>query len=103
MNEEKKNYLSLYLLQNAKIHRFNEMIEKDPQNREKYLDGIKAANRIRNEIEQKIEAVDSGVLSELLYQKYICGKSLLNVSYAINYSTRQTERLHRKALDKFKI
>ena len=103
MNEEKKKYLSLYLLQNAKIHRLNEMIEKFPEDRAKFLKEIKAANLIRAEIEEKIERVDGGLLSELLFQKYICGQSLLKVSYVINYSPRQTERLHKKALEKFKI
>ena len=93
MNEEKKKYLSLYLLQNARIHRLNEMIEKFPEDRGKFLKEIKAANLIRAEIEEKIERVDGG----------LCGKSLLKVSYVINYSPRQTERLHKKALEKFKI
>ena len=53
MNEEKKKYLSLYLLQNARIHRLNEMIEKFPEDRGKFLKEIKAANLIRAEIEEK--------------------------------------------------
>ena len=41
MNEEKKKYLSLYLLQNARIHRLNEMIEKFPEDRGNFLKEIK--------------------------------------------------------------
>ena len=37
MNEEKKKYLSLYLLQNARIHRLNEMIENSPKTAENFL------------------------------------------------------------------
>lgn len=103
MNTEKKEYLSLYLLQNEKIRRLKEMSDNNPECREKYLLQIKAARLLREEIEKKIEKVDGGVLSELLFLKYVCGKTLLEISYALNYSVRQIERLHIKALNKFKI
>lgn len=103
MNEDKKQYLSLYLLQHAKIHRLNEMIYENPARREEYLRLIEEANDIRSQIESKIKQVDGGVLSELLYLKYVCGKTLLQISYILNYSVRHTERLHIKALKKFKM
>lgn len=103
MNEEKKQYLSLYLLQHAKIHRLNEMICENPSRREEYLSLIQEANNIRSQIEEKINQVDGGVLTELLYLKYVCGKTLLEISYILNYSLRHTERLHIKALMKFKM
>lgn len=103
MNEDKKQYLSLYLLQHAKIHRLNEMIYENPARREEYLRLIEEANDIRSQIEAKIKQVDGGVLSELLYLKYVCGKTLLQISYILNYSVRHTERLHIKALKKFKM
>lgn len=103
MNEEKKKYLSLYLLQHAKIHRLNEMICENPDKRQECLDLIEQANKIRSEIEKKIGQVDGEVLSELLFLKYVCGKTLLEISYTLNYSLRHTERLHIKALEKFKI
>lgn len=103
MNEEKKQYLSLYLLQHAKIHRLNEMIYENPARRKEYLSLIEEANNIRSQIEEKIKQVDGGVLTELLYLKYVCGKTLLQISYILNYSLRHTERLHIKALKKFKM
>ena len=103
MNSEKKKYLTLYLLQNEKISRLNEMSINNPENKEKYELQIKAACALREEIEEKIEKVDGGVLSELLYLKYVCGKTLLEISYALNYSVRHIERLHIKALNKFEI
>ena len=57
----------------------------------------------RAEIERKIKEVDGGVLSELLYLKYVCGKPLLEISFILNYSVRHTERLHKKALEKLKL
>ncbi|MBQ2286965.1 MAG: hypothetical protein II252_06690 [Clostridia bacterium] len=102
-NKEKKDYLSLYMLQNAKINRLNEMSVLNPCEKDRYTAEIEKSKSLRQEIEEKIEAVDGGVLSELLYCKYICGKPLIEVSYHINYSLRQTERLHIKALNKLKI
>lgn len=103
MNEEKKQYLSLYLLQHAKIHRLNEMIYENPARRQEYLRLIEEANEIRFQIEAKIRQVDGGVLTELLYLKYVCGKTLFQISYILNYSVRHTERLHIKALKQFKM
>ncbi len=103
MNNEKKEYLSLYLLQNEKIRRLSETSHKNPERKNEYMRQIKAADSLRRGIEDKIEAVDGGVLSELLYLKYVCGKTLLEISYELNYSVRHIERLHIKALDKFKM
>ncbi|MGN0494343.1 MAG: hypothetical protein ACI4F7_11895 [Acutalibacteraceae bacterium] len=103
MNEEKKQYLSLYLLQNEKIRRLNELIFQNPERKGEYILKIKAACALRREIEEKIEAVDGGVLSELLYLKYVCGKTLLQISYELNYSVRHIERLHIKALQRFEM
>ena len=103
MNRQKKEYLSLYLLQNEKIRRLSETALQNPEEKEKYILQIKTAQSLRREIEEKIEAVDGGVLSELLYLKYVCGKTLMQISYELNYSVRQIERLHIKALQKFEM
>ena len=103
MSKEKKEYLSLYLLQSEKIRRLRETALQNPEEKEKYISQIKAAQTLRREIEDKIEAVDGGVLSELLYLKYVCGKTLMQISYELNYSVRQIERLHIKALGKFEM
>ncbi|MBE6780414.1 MAG: hypothetical protein E7545_05490 [Ruminococcaceae bacterium] len=99
----KKDYLSQYLLQQKKINRLNCMIKLNPENRKKYIQAIKKSEGIRREIEAKISAVDDDVLREILFLKYTCGKSLMEISYIINYSRRHTERLHIKALEKFKL
>ena len=103
MYEEKKKFLSRYLLQEAKINRLQRMILKNPKDKETYIKKIAECNNIRNEIEEKIKLVNDEVLVELLYQKYIFGQNLEETGYIINYSKRQTERLHRKALEMFKI
>lgn len=102
MNEKKK-YLSLYMLQHARIERLIGMLETGTGNQAECLAGIRKANELRNEIERKIKEVDGGVLSELLYLKYVCGKPLLEISFILNYSVRHTERLHKKALEKLKL
>lgn len=102
MNEKKK-YLSLYMLQHARIERLGGMLEAGTGNQAECLAGIRKANELRNEIERKIKEVDGGVLSELLFLKYVCGKPLLEISFILNYSVRHTERLHKKALEKLKL
>ena len=72
------------------------LFEIDPQD-------ITPEARLYEDLElDSIDAVDGGILSEILSQKYICGRSLEEIGYLINYSKRQTERLHIKALLKFK-
>ena len=103
MNSAKKQYLNLYLLQQAKITRLEKMTVLNPKESQKYKEEIKKAFNLREEIEMKIRRVDNGILSELLFQKYICGKTLEEISYILNYSKRHIERLHIEALKKFNI
>ncbi len=103
MQNNKKEYLSNYLLQQAKINRLNKMSLLNPDLKNKYEQEIQNAKAIRNEIENKIASVDGGILSEVLFQKYILGRNLEEVGLAINYSKRQTERMHVAALEKFKM
>lgn len=103
MRQEKKNYLNAYLLQEAKIKRLKEMKKISPDKSQEYSKKIKECKSLRDEIEYKIKAVDGGVLSEILFQKYIFGKTLEEISYILNYSKRQIERLHITALEKFNL
>ena len=91
------------MLQHARIERLVGMLETGTGNQAECLAGIRKANELRNEIERKIKEVDGGVLSELLYLKYVCGKPLLEISFILNYSVRHTERLHKKALEKLEL
>ncbi len=102
MREPKKEYLSLYLLQNAAIKRLTEQTSCNASEEAARLKKLDKAYKTRDDIEKRISEV-GGVLSELLYLKYVCGKPLLEISFIINYSPRHTERLHRKALEKLKL
>ncbi len=103
MYEDKKAYLKTYPLQNRKIYRLTKMIESDPAGIRRYEEEIRKSERIKAEIEDKIEATDGGILSELLYLKYVCGKTLEEIAPILHYSERHTERLHRKALKLFPL
>jgi len=103
MRKKKKEFLSQYLLQEAKISRLKTMMKINPEFRESYEKSLAEALKLRNDIEEKIARVDGGVLSEVLYQKYIFGKTLEDISFTINYSPRHTERLHIRALDMFEM
>lgn len=103
MYEEKKKYLKSYLLQEVKINRYKQMSVMDPSRRDVYNTKIKNAIEIRYEIEEKIKNIDDDTLCELLFQKYVFGKTLEEISYILNYSKRHIERLHIKALEKIEI
>lgn len=103
MLEEKKEYLNKYMAQGGKIKRLQELALKNTNKVAEYQVKIAKAIQLRNEIEEKIERLNNPILSEILFQKYVFGKTLEEISVIINYSKRQTERLHIKALEKFSI
>lgn len=103
MRQNKKEYLSSYLLQETKINRLKKMADLNPQLEPAYSKALNEALLLRIKIERQISEVDSGILSEVLYQKYIFGKTLEDIGAILNYSTRHIERLHIKALDLFKM
>lgn len=100
--EEKRSFLKQYRFLLSKIRRLKEMLNISPENSEKYLKSIEEARKKRDEIEEKIDKVDGNILSEILSEKYICGKSLEEIAYSLCYSKRQVERLHLKALGQLK-
>lgn len=103
MQKEKKKYLKQYLLQETKINRIKRMLLLNPEKAELYKELIESSVKLRDKIEEEIKSVDSDILSELLYQKYIFGKTLEEIALTLNYSKRHIERLHIKALENFKI
>ncbi len=100
---QKKQYLDLYMLQQVKIDRLRELMMKNPSGRARYADKIRSCEQLRDKIESEIESVDGAILSEILGQKYLCGKSLEETADRLNYSKRQIERLHNKAIEKFRV
>lgn len=101
--QAKKQYLKSYRLQQAKIKRFNDLIIEYPDKRDLFHICIEKVELFRKKIERQIENVDGTLLSEILFQKYVCGKTLEEISYLLNYSHRQIERLHIKALENFSL
>ena len=75
----------------------------EPKMKEVHEKQIRSAGILRNEIEDKINDMDDGLLAEILFQKYILGTTLEGIALILNYSKRHIERLHIKALEKFKI
>ena len=69
---------------------------------------IEAKNRVSDELEmleatereviETINKVQDRTLSTLLYERYINGKSFEKIAVIMNYSYRQTTRLHGTAL-----
>ena len=97
---EKREFLKKYRILVSKIKRIKEMLEGDTERREKYIKDMNTARGIRDKIEDMIERVDGEILSEVLFQKYICGRSIEAIALTLNYSKRQIERLHLRALQK---
>ena len=102
-DDEKIETRIKYRLQTARIRRLNLMMVEDPESKERYAELIKNARQFRFDVEQAIENIDGSILSEILSQRYICGRSFEDVGYEVNYSRRQIERLHRKALKRLKF
>ena len=74
-----------------------------PENDKRYSGEIKKCIAERDGIENDINRVDGGILTEILSLKYMCGKTLEEIAFDICYSKRQTERLHLKALKAIKV
>lgn len=60
-----------------------------------YLDML---SDLRKKIESEIESVKEQKLRTLLRMRYICGKTFEQIAVDMNYSWRQTVRLHGDAL-----
>jgi len=103
MINKKKQYLKRYLLQSKKIDRYEKMEKRCTKEENTYKKYISASINLRNEIEEKIQNIDDELLIELLYEKYIFGKTLEEIALILNYSKRHIERLHIKALEKLEI
>ena len=79
MIKDKKAFLKSYLLQQSKINRLNEMALKNPTDKSLYKKQIEECKRTRKQIEKKIQKLDDPILKEVLFQKYICGKTLTEI------------------------
>ncbi len=97
----KKQYLELYLIQQAKIERLRDQMRINPKTVRRYRKKIREAEKLRRRIEDSIDAVDGGILSEVLSQRFLCGKSLEQIALTLNYSKRHIERLFIRAMEKF--
>lgn len=101
--KNKKQYLKNYRLQQKKIERLREMIILNPRNRSRYLKQISDCEKVQEEIETQINNIDDERLREILFLKYVCGKTLIEISPIIDYSKRHTERMHAIAIKKIEI
>ena len=99
MREENKKYLKSYLLQESKIRRLKESTLKFPERKSEYDKQIRNCKKTRLQIEEKINCIENEILREILFRKYILGNTLEEISFNLNYSKRQIERLHIKALE----
>ena len=101
--QAKKDYLKQYLIQGAIIRDAQEMLNINKVNSELYRETITNAEELRINIENSINSVGDCLLREILIEKYILGKTLEQIAFNLNYSVRQIERLHKKAIEKFAI
>lgn len=98
--ETKKDYLKNYRALLLKIGRLKLMRGINPEKSDTYEKELQDCLQKRDKIEAAIENTDGGILSEILAQKYICGRSLEEIALIVGYCKRQTERLHLKAIEK---
>ncbi|MBR4910161.1 MAG: hypothetical protein IKZ47_02410 [Clostridia bacterium] len=93
-----REYLKKYRFLITRISRLKSMVKLCPEKKREYLSEAKRCAGERDEIEAVINSADGGLLSEILALKYMCGRTIDDISAEICYSRRQTERLHIKAL-----
>lgn len=101
--QEKKDYLTLYRLQQPKIDSAKSLMRSDISHYDTYINILKNAEILRRKIEGEIGSVEDNVSREILFSKYVLGMSLESIAESLSYSKRQVERLHLKALEKFNI
>ena len=100
---DKKAFLRSYTLQQAKINRLKEMKTLFPEKAKDCDSQIKECIKRRKLIEKSINNVENEVYKEVLSLKYFCKKTHEEIGLILNYSTRHIDRLHRAALENFKI
>ena len=54
---------------------------------------------VQDIIEEDIESLENKKESEVLAQKYLCGKTFAQTADMLNYSRRQIERIHMNGLE----
>lgn len=97
--DDKRVYLEQYPLALAKISRCYLLSAKNADKSEKYKREMSEAILLRDFIEDDIGKIADQVESEVLAQKYLCGKTLEETAVLLNYSKRQVERIHVSALE----
>ncbi len=103
LDKQKREYLKEYRINQMRIRRLNELILDYPEMAKRYGEQLQQCVCRCQKIEDEIDAVGDAFLSELLSQKYMCGKSLEEIGLGFNYTKRHMERMHIKALERFKI
>ena len=101
--KNKKQFLRKYRLQQKKIERLREMIILNPRNNSRYLKQIAVCEKNCEIIEAKINAIDNELFREILFLKYVCGKTLKEIAVIIEYSLRHTERMHMEAVREIEL
>ncbi len=100
--DEKKEYLNSYILRRRRIARLLEQQQAEPLLPAKFIKEIAEEEDALSKTEAAVKAVDGAVLSEVLAEKYLCGKTIEQTAHSLNYSVRHTSRLHQKALEMFR-
>lgn len=103
LDRKKREYLKGYRIQQMRIVRLNELMQDYPHMAVKYSTQLQQCVAYCQKMEDEIDAIGDEFLSELLLQKYMCGKSLEEIGLGFGYSKRHMERLHVRALERFKI
>lgn len=73
-------------------------IEKMQENLNKLIDSY--ADR-KTEILEQIETLENEIHRDILYKRYVEGKKLVEIEEDVNYSYRNLQRHHNKAIMKF--
>ncbi len=79
------------------------LIEKIEKLEREIVKDIDTLVDLREEILEKINLLTDSVLKQILYSKYILGKTFFEIGEELCYCEKQIGRLHKKALEELEI
>lgn len=101
--ERKREHLEMYMVFTIRLHRLYSQRDAHPESEGKYSDMIYDTLLKMGTIEDAVEKIPNLKEREVLANKYLCGKTVNEISTFMNYSRRQTERYLKSALENITI
>lgn len=97
--EQTKKYLAGYLLNMARVQLLKRKLEVYAMSAPSIKREIDICIKNSGEIEEIVNSCNDILAREVAVRKYIYGQSLEKIAEELNYSVRQIQRIHNKAVE----